>query len=58
MRCHEPIAQPDQVVRLAQQVDVTGMNPAGQREWADGLVSCFHEWCAPQPQVGVWRRIA
>jgi len=43
---------------MVKQVDVTTMNPAGQRQWQDGLVSTFHEQCAPDTQAGSWRRVA
>ncbi len=56
-RCGEPIAPPDQPVKMAKQVDVTGFNAAGTREYLDGIPSIFHEWCAPSPQVGRWRRV-
>jgi hypothetical protein len=55
--CGESIEPPDEPVRMAKQVDATGFNPAGQRQWVDGLISTFHEWHAPPPQVGVWRRV-
>jgi hypothetical protein len=42
---------------MAEQKDVTGMSPSGQREWADGLKSAFHAWCAPPEQIGLWRRV-
>ena len=48
----------DKPIRMAKQVDVTGMNQAAQRERADGLISCFHEECAPEARPGVWRRVA
>lgn len=56
-RCHRPIEPPDTPVKLAKQHDVTGFNPSGMREWADGLISFFHDWHAPRSQVGVWRRV-
>jgi hypothetical protein len=56
--CGEAIGFFDKPVRMVQQVDVTTMNPAGQRQWRDGLVSTFHEQCAPDIQAGSWRRVA
>jgi len=41
--CGEAIGFFDKSVRMVQQVDVTTMNPTGQRQWRDGLVSTFHE---------------
>ena len=55
--CDEPIEPPDEPVRMAKQVNVTAMNPAGQRQWTDGKISTFHPYHAPSPQVGVWRRV-
>jgi hypothetical protein len=55
--CREPIEPLDEPVKMAKQVDATGFNPAGQREWIDGLVSMFHASHAPPSQVGVWRRV-
>jgi len=48
----------DKSVRMVQQVDVMTMNPAGQRQREDGLVSTFHEQCVPDAQTGSWRRVA
>ena len=56
--CGEAIGFFDKSVRMVQQVDVTTMNPAGQRQREDGLASTFHEQCAPDAQVGSWRRVA
>ena len=56
--CGEAIGFFDKPIRMAKQVDVTAMNPAGQRERANQLVSSFHEECAPDAQPGVWRRVA
>jgi hypothetical protein len=56
--CGEAIGFFDKSVRVVQQVDVTTMNPAGQRQWEDGLASIFHEQCAPDAQAGSWRRVA
>jgi hypothetical protein len=56
--CGEAIGFFDKPVRMVRQVDVTTMNPAGQRQWEDGLASTFHEQCAPDAQAGSWRRVA
>jgi len=56
--CGEAIGFFDKSVRMVQQVDVTTMNPAGQRQWKDASVSTFHEQCAPDTQAGSWRRVA
>jgi len=37
--CGEAIGFFDKSVRMVQQVDVTTMNPAGQRQWKDASVS-------------------
>jgi len=56
--CGEAIGFFDKSVRTVQQVDVTTMNPAGQRQREDGLAYTFHEQCAPDVQAGSWRRVA
>ena len=55
--CGEAIGFFDKPIRMARQVDVTRMY-AAQREWADRLVACFHEECAPEAKAGLWRRVA
>ena len=56
--CGQAIGFFDRPIRMARQVDVTGMNAAAQREWADGVVSSFHEECAPEAKAGLWRKVA
>jgi hypothetical protein len=56
--CGHAIGFFDRPIRMAKQVDVTGMGAAAQRERADGLVSSFHEECALEAEAGLWRRVA
>jgi hypothetical protein len=55
--CRKPIEPPDEPVVVARQVEVTPVN-AEIRQFQDGLVEVFHEWCAPPSTVGVWRRVS